>query len=144
VRDWLHVIDHCRGIERVLEDGRIGATYNVGGDNEWANIDLVHLLCDLVDEAFGADDTLAARFPDSPAAAGAARELITFVADRKGHDRRYAIDGSRIANELGFRPETSFEDGLRTTIRWYFDNEPWWRQVMDGSYRQWVATNYDA
>ena len=144
VRDWLHVADHCRGIAHVLEAGSVGETYNIGGDNEWTNIDLVRTLCALMDEAFAADDALATRFPESPAARGESAGLITFVTDRKGHDRRYAIDGNKIARELGFRAETTFEEGLRSTIRWYLDHEAWWRAVMDGSYREWVATNYES
>jgi dTDP-glucose 4,6-dehydratase len=144
VRDWLHVADHCRGIERVIDDGRIGETYNIGGDNEWANLDLVRKLCELMDDAFAADPALGERFPGSPATRGETAELITFVTDRAGHDRRYAIDGSKIAAELGFSAKTSFDQGLRSTIRWYLDNEAWWRAVMDGSYREWVATNYRA
>jgi dTDP-glucose 4,6-dehydratase len=142
VRDWLHVIDHCHGIGRVIESGAVGETYNIGGDNEWTNIDLVRQLCSQMDRVFADAPSLAARFPDSPAARGESAELITFVTDRKGHDRRYAIDGDKVADELGFRAQTPFEEGLRSTIRWYLDNEAWWRAVMDGSYREWVATNY--
>lgn len=143
VRDWLHVHDHCAGIDRVLEDGQPGATYNLGGGNEWRNLDLVKLLCGVVDEAFEGSD-LAARFPKAFATRGRSDEAITFVKDRPGHDRRYAIDGSRAADELGFRATTEFAVGLRDTVRWYLDNEDWWRAVMDGSYRDWVATQYDA
>jgi len=114
IRDWLYVADHCRGIELVLQKGRVGETYNIGGNNEWANIDIVNLLCELVDEAFAADATLAARFPDAPPArARHCRELITFVRDRAGHDRRYAIDATRINRELGYVPAESFETGIR-------------------------------
>ena len=144
VRDWLHVQDHCRGIELVLERGRVGATYNIGGGNEWRNIDLVQTLCGLVDEAFAAEPGLSDRFPQAPPAAGRrCEELVAFVRDRPGHDRRYAIDGRRITTELGYRPRIEFAEGLRRTLAWYLDNEAWWRAVMDGSYREWVATQYE-
>ena len=125
-----------KGIELVLQKGTVGETYNIGGNNEWANIDIVNLLCALVDEAFAADATLAARFPDAPPAGGRhCRELITFVRDRAGHDRRYAIDASKINRELGYVPAESFETGIRKTIDWFLANEPWWRAILDGSYR---------
>jgi dTDP-glucose 4,6-dehydratase len=143
VRDWLYVEDHCRAIDRVIEAGRVGETYNVGGGNEWKNIDVVRLLCRLVNEAFGADSTLAHRFPRTPAASGRpSEELITLVKDRPGHDRRYAIDATKLERDLGFCPQQSFEAGIRKTIGWYLANEPWWRAVMDGSYHGWVQTNY--
>jgi dTDP-glucose 4,6-dehydratase len=143
VRDWLYVEDHCRAIDRVIDAGRVGETYNVGGRNEWKNIDVVRLLCRLTDEAFGADSTFARRFPRSPAASGRpSEELISFVKDRPGHDRRYAIDATKVERDLGFCPQESFESGIRKTIEWYLANEPWWRAVMDGSYREWVRTNY--
>jgi dTDP-glucose 4,6-dehydratase len=143
VRDWLYVTDHCRAIERVLVDGRVGGTYNVGGRNEWRNVDVVHLLCGLLDEAFAADPSLAIRFPTSPAARGhSVSGLVTFVKDRPGHDRRYAVDTTKIERELGFTPEESFETGLRKTVAWYLENEAWWRGVMDGSYRDWMRRQY--
>jgi len=143
VRDWLHVEDHCAGIEAVIERGRVDQTYNLGGDNEWTNIDLVQQLCELVDAAFAADGDLAARFADARAARGEpSSDSIRFVTDRPGHDRRYAIDGTKVADELGFAPGIDFADGLRSTLAWYLDNEPWWRAVMDGSYRAWVAKQY--
>jgi dTDP-glucose 4,6-dehydratase len=143
VRDWLFVGDHCRAIERVLESGRLGETYNVGGRNEWKNLDIVRLLCRLIDEAFVATPALADRFPRAPAASGRPTEsLVTFVKDRPGHDRRYAIDAGKIERELGFVPLESFETGLAKTLRWYLQNEPWWRSVMDGSYREWVRVWY--
>ncbi len=144
VRDWLYVHDHARAIDAVVERGRVGEVYNVGGKNEWANIDIVRLVCQLVDDAVLADPTLAARFPACPAAAGErAESLITFVTDRPGHDRRYAIDPTKIESELGFVPDETFESGIRRTITWFLHNEAWWRSVMDGSYRQWIETNYD-
>ncbi len=145
VRDWLYVGDHCRAIDRVLSDGRVGAVYSVGGRNEWTNIAVVRLLCRLLDSAFGADAGLAARFPDAPPARGRQTStLITFVRDRPGHDRRYAIDADRIGLELGFRPSESFETGLERTVAWYLANERWWRAVMDGSYREWTERQYGA
>jgi dTDP-glucose 4,6-dehydratase len=144
VRDWLYVEDHCRAVERVIVAGRVGETYNVGGKNEWRNIDIVRLLCRMVDEAFEVDRALAGRFPLCPAAGGrSAEELITFVKDRAGHDRRYAIDATKIERELGFSPHESFETGIRKTLTWYLANEPWWRAVMDGSYRDWLRQQYD-
>jgi len=131
IRDWLYVGDHCRGIELILRRGRPGESYNIGGVNEWRNLDLCHLLCRLVDEAFAADATLAQRFPDAAAAQG--RETATtihFVTDRPGHDRRYAIDASKIGNELGFTPAETFETGIRKTLRWYFDHPQWWQPLL--------------
>jgi dTDP-glucose 4,6-dehydratase len=143
VRDWLYVEDHCRGIELVLEQGRVGETYNIGGNNECANIDIVELICRLLDEAFACHPTLKARFPQAPAARGEATErLITFVKDRPGHDRRYAIDASKIMAELGYHPQESFETGIRKSIQWYLENEPWWRGIMDGSYHEWIEKQY--
>jgi dTDP-glucose 4,6-dehydratase len=106
-------------------------------------VDVVRLLCDLLDEAFGSDPSLGARFPNSPAAQGRrSGELMTFVKDRPGHDRRYAVDGRKIERELGFTPRESFETGLRKTVAWYLKHEPWWRGVMDGSYRAWMRQQY--
>jgi dTDP-glucose 4,6-dehydratase len=145
VRDWLYVEDHCRGIELVLLHGRIGETYNIGGNNERRNIDIVHLLCALMDEAFRDDPLLAQRFPAAPATAGRpTASLIEFVADRPGHDRRYAIDAGKATRELGYEPQTTFEVGLRQTVRWFLHNEAWWRSVQDGSYRSWIALQYES
>ena len=143
VRDWLFVRDHARAIDVVLERGRVGEVYNVGGHNEWTNIDIVRLVCALVDEWMAADASLRARFPGCPSASGIpAASLITFVTDRVGHDRRYAIDARKIEAELGFVPSVTFEQGIRETVSWFLDNESWWRGVMDGSYRTWIETNY--
>jgi len=120
-RDWLFVDDHCRALVRVLEAGRPGRTYNIGGNAEKTNLEVVETLCDLVD----------ARRP----AGAPRRELIRFVADRPGHDRRYAIDASRIAAELGWTPAVDFATGLARTVDWYLAHEPWWRRIQDGSYR---------
>lgn len=143
VRDWLHVEDHCRGIELVLQQGRIGDTYNIGGGAELPNIEVIDTLCRAVDAAFIADPALAARFPDAPAAKGNPTDsLKTWVKDRPGHDRRYAIDETKIRGELGYAPARDFAEGFAATLAWYLANETWWRGVLDGSYRKWVETNY--
>lgn len=131
IRDWLYVEDHCRGIEKVLLAGTVGETYNIGGNNEWNNLAIVQLLCDQLDMRFAADPGLASRFPESPCARGAsARELITFVEDRAGHDWRYAIDAGKINGELGYAPQETFETGLAKTLDWYLANEAWWRPLL--------------
>jgi dTDP-glucose 4,6-dehydratase len=133
VRDWLHVNDHCVGLSLVLEKGTEGETYNIGTRNEWRNIDLVGQLCDTIDRLFAENSDLAFRFPDAaPVTCAGCRSLITFVADRPGHDLRYAIDATKIES-LGFRAEQRIEDGLVDTVRWYIDNEHWWRQLIAGS-----------
>lgn len=143
IRDWLYVEDHARGIERVLTRGAVGETYNLGGHNEWANIDIVRLLCRLIDEAFAEDAELARRFPAAPPAHGAeSASLIRYVKDRPGHDWRYAIDAGKARRELGYAPEETFETGIRKTLAWYLDNESWWRDVMSGAYREWVSLQY--
>jgi len=145
IRDWLYVEDHVRAIELILESDRVGETYNVGGNEEHANLDIVQRLCAGVDAAFQEQPELAARFPDAPAAKGQSTEsLVTFVKDRPGHDWRYAIDAAKIETELGFEPRHDFESGLASTIQWMLDNEAWWRAVMDGSYREWIDTQYVA
>ena len=143
IRDWLFVEDHCAGIALVLKRGRLGETYNIGGGAELANIDLVGLLCEEIDHRFAADKSLAGRFPRCPSArGGSARELITFVKDRPGHDRRYATCADKLARELGFRAETRLADGLRRTVEWYLDNEDWWRAIQTGAYRDWIKLQY--
>jgi dTDP-glucose 4,6-dehydratase len=129
VRDWLYVEDHCEAIAAVLARGKPGETYNIGGSNEKPNIEIVHRVCDLLDEV-------------SPAKGGSRRELITFVKDRPGHDRRYAIDARKIERELQWKPKETFDTGLRKTVRWYLENEAWVRDVTSGSYREWIATHY--
>ncbi len=130
VRDWLFVEDHCSAIRAVLESGRVGETYNIGGNSERTNIDVVNTICDLVDEMR----------PDTGGRSH--RDLITFVKDRPGHDRRYAIDASKIARELGWRPAEEFESGLRKTVRWYLDHGEWVENVRTGVYLDWIKKNY--
>jgi dTDP-glucose 4,6-dehydratase len=143
VRDWLHVDDHCRGIELALAHGRPGEVYNIGGENERPNLEIVQRITGAIDAAFAADPTLARRFPGSPAARGeGCWSLVTYVKDRPGHDRRYAIDPRKAQGELGYRPHETFETGLAKTVAWYLANEGWWRAVMDGSYRQWIEHHY--
>ena len=129
VRDWLYVEDHCEAIAAVLAQGKPGETYNIGGSNEKPNIEIVYRICDLLDEI-------------SPAKGVSRRELITFVKDRPGHDRRYAIDARKIERELQWKPKETFDTGLRKTVRWYLENEAWVRDVTSGSYREWIATHY--
>jgi len=129
VRDWLYVEDHCEAIAVVLARGKAGETYNIGGSNEKPNIEIVYRICDLLDEV-------------APAKGVSRRELITFVKDRPGHDRRYAIDARKIERELQWKPKETFDTGLRKTVRWYLENEAWVRDVTSGSYREWIATHY--
>lgn len=144
IRDWLYVDDHNRGIDMIIHHGRINETYNIGGNNEWANIDIVKVLCQLIDEQFAMDPDLRRRFPNAPQVSGKMSDsLITYVKDRAGHDRRYAINATKITTELGYNPQESFETGIRKTLQWYLENESWWRSIMDGSYRSWLQTNYD-
>ena len=143
VRDWLHVDDHCLGIDLILARGRVGEVYNIGGGAELPNLAVIDTLCAAVDAAFVADPALAGRFPDAPAARGVATDsLKTWVTDRPGHDRRYAIDERKIRGDLGYVPARDFAAGFAATLAWYLGNEPWWRAVLDGSYRAWVETNY--
>ncbi|MGB9430449.1 MAG: dTDP-glucose 4,6-dehydratase [Gammaproteobacteria bacterium] len=131
VRDWLYVDDHVRGIELVLEKGRDGETYNIGGNNERRNLDLINELCDLVDKAFKASRELASAYPQCPAAAGrSTHELISFVTDRPGHDRRYAIDARKITAECGYQPAATPATALEKTARWYLDNPQWWQPLL--------------
>jgi dTDP-glucose 4,6-dehydratase len=143
IRDWLYVEDHARAIDLILSKGAVGETYNIGGNAECSNLDMVKRICALIDERFSGDDSLQKRFPDAPAAQGReTAELITMVKDRPGHDWRYAIDSTRAKSELGFEPSLDLDDGLRRTLDWILANESWWRHVMDGSYREWVDTQY--
>ena len=130
IRDWLYVTDHCSAIRAVLAGGRLGETYNVGGWNEKANIDIVKTICALLDEL-------------RPDPAGSYARLITYVKDRPGHDRRYAIDARKIERELGWRPAETFETGIRKTVAWYLANSDWVARVQSGAYRDWVTRNYE-
>jgi dTDP-glucose 4,6-dehydratase len=132
IRDWLYVEDHARGIARILEAGTPGEVYNIGGHNEWANLDIVNLLCRVMDECFASDTELATRFPNAPQARGETSDsLIEFVTDPAGHDWRYAIDASKIEQALGFVPNETFETGLAKTVDWYLANEAWWRPLLE-------------
>ncbi|PIQ51918.1 MAG: dTDP-glucose 4,6-dehydratase [Comamonadaceae bacterium CG12_big_fil_rev_8_21_14_0_65_59_15] len=130
IRDWLYVKDHCSAIRRVLEAGRLGETYNVGGWNEKANLDIVHTVCALLDE-------LRPRADGKPY-----KEQITYVTDRPGHDRRYAIDARKLERELGWKPAETFDTGIRKTVQWYLDNPDWVAHVQSGAYREWVQKQY--
>jgi dTDP-glucose 4,6-dehydratase len=129
VRDWLYVEDHCQAISTVLSQAKPGETYNIGGWNEKRNLEIIETICDLIDEL-------------TPRRDRPRRELITFVKDRPGPDRRYAMDARKIERELGWRPRETFESGIRKTVGWYLENEAWVRDVTSGSYRQWIATHY--
>jgi len=130
VRDWVYVGDHCEAVRAVLGGGRVGETYNIGGNNQKPNVDVVETICSLMDELS----------PNDPVVPH--RQLITFVQDRPGHDRRYAIDTTKIEQELGWKPRETFETGLRKTVRWYLDHMEWVTEVTSGAYRQWIATQY--
>ncbi|WP_027148403.1 dTDP-glucose 4,6-dehydratase [Methylobacter tundripaludum] len=130
IRDWLYVKDHCSAIRRVLEAGKVGEVYNVGGWNEKPNIDIVHTVCALLDELSTREDSKSYR------------EQITYVTDRPGHDRRYAIDANKIERELGWKPAETFDTGIRKTVQWYLENQSWVANVQSGAYREWVEKNY--
>ncbi|MFT6335258.1 MAG: dTDP-glucose 4,6-dehydratase [Halioglobus sp.] len=129
VRDWLHVKDHARAIDTILHNGQAGETYNIGGHNEWSNIDLIRFMCDTVDEKLGRE-------------LGASQKLITYVTDRAGHDLRYAIDASKIENELGWTPDYTFEQGLVETVDWYLENKEWLENVTSGEYQEYYDKMY--
>jgi dTDP-glucose 4,6-dehydratase len=128
-RDWLYVVDHARAIDTVFHSGKDGETYNIGGFNEWQNIELIHLLCTQMDQKLGR-------------AAGTSAQLITYIKDRPGHDRRYAIDATKIKNELGWKPSVTFEEGLSITIDWYLENENWLNNVTSGQYQSYYEQQY--
>ncbi|MGI9301944.1 MAG: dTDP-glucose 4,6-dehydratase [Gammaproteobacteria bacterium] len=143
IRDWLYIEDHCRGIELVLQQGKSGETYNIGGHNEQRNIDIVETICGTMDKTFETQPNLARRFPHSPAATqDKSASLIQFVTDRPAHDYRYAINPERILTHLGYSSQESFATGIEKTIAWYLNNESWWRAVMGGRYRQWISEQY--
>ncbi len=129
VRDWLYVTDHCSAIQRVLETGRVGETYNVGGCNEKTNVDVVHKLCDILDRL-------------KPKSDGSYRDQITYVQDRAGHDQRYAIDASKIMQDLGWKPLETFESGIEKTVMWYLAHQDWVANVTSGGYRNWIVSHY--
>ena len=129
VRDWLYVIDHARAIDLIFNEGRIGETYNIGGFNEWKNLDLVKLLCRVMDEKLGRDP-------------GSSEQLITYVTDRAGHDLRYAIDATKMMKELNWKPSLQFEEGLSKTVDWYLANTEWLEHVTSGSYQKYYQEQY--
>jgi dTDP-glucose 4,6-dehydratase len=129
VRDWLFVADHCAAIRRVLDAGKVGEVYNIGGRNEKTNLDVVRALCDILDEL-------------DPKPAGSYRDQISHVQDRPGHDRRYAIDAGKLARELGWKPVETFDTGIRKTVQWYLDNQAWVENVQSGDYQKWLEKNY--
>jgi len=130
VRDWLFVKDHCSAIRRVLSDGRVGETYNVGGWNEKSNLEVVNILCEILDELKPREDGLSYKMQ------------VTFVKDRPGHDRRYAIDATKIERELGWKPQETFETGVHRTVVWYLENQAWITNVASGEYRHWLGKHY--
>ncbi|MFP4621973.1 MAG: dTDP-glucose 4,6-dehydratase [Bacteroidales bacterium] len=129
IRDWLYVEDHAKAIDLIYHHGRMGETYNVGGDNEWRNIDLIRILCEIMDRKLGREP-------------GTSETLITFVKDRAGHDMRYAIDCSKLKNELGWSQEVSFEEGLEKTVNWYLENEEWLNHLLTGEYEEYYRKQY--
>ena len=131
VRDWLYVEDHCSAVWEILNKGDVGSAYNIGGENEWENIKLVNFLCEKVGQLQGKDKDYY-------------KKLITFVKDRPGHDRRYAINGDKIKQDLGWRQKFDFEEGLDMTIKWYMKHQDWVDRVRSGEYRKWIEKNYKA
>lgn len=129
VRDWLYVVDHARAIDLIFHEAKIGSTYNIGGHNEWKNIDVIYLLCDIMDKKLGKPE-------------GTSRQLITFVKDRAGHDLRYAIDATKLKNDLGWMPSVQFSEGLELTVDWYLNNEAWLNDVTSGSYQHYYEEQY--
>jgi dTDP-glucose 4,6-dehydratase len=129
VRDWLWVVDHVRAIDEIFHRGKMGETYNIGGNNEWKNIDLIKLMCGIMDRKLGRET-------------GTSEKLITYVKDRAGHDLRYAIDSSKLQNELGWAPSVQFEEGLEKTIDWYLENTGWLQNVTSGAYKKYYEEQY--
>ena len=147
IRDWLYVKDHCSAVRLVLEGGRVGETYNIGGRNEKTNLEVVHTLCDILDELKPVSVEWRVvsgkkQLPTHDSPLATYRSLITFVKDRPGHDRRYAIDASKLERELGWKPQETFETGLHKTIVWYLDNQRWVANVTSGAYRNWIDKHY--
>lgn len=143
IRDWLYVEDHAYGIDLILKNGRIGENYNIGGNNEWTNIDIIKKVCRIIEERFSNKPSLIKKFPKAIKASLKQTDLlIKHTTDRPGHDRRYAINASKIFNELGYKPKDSFETGIVKTVDWYLENEAWWHAIMDGSYKNWVKEQY--
>lgn len=138
VRDWLHVSDHCAALDAALTKGKVGEVYNIGGRAERKNIDIVNIICDAVDETADSDAGVRELYPFE----GSRKNLITFVKDRPGHDKRYAIDCSKIERELGWRPSVKFEDGIKATVKWYIDNRQWWERIVSGEYLGYYDTQY--
>ena len=130
VRDWIYVKDHCSAINRVLQRGHIGEVYNIGGWNEKPNIEVVYYICDILDKLYSKSD------------GSSYRNQIKFISDRPGHDRRYAIDASKISNELQWKPDESFESGIKKTVQWYLNNSAWVKNVQNGSYQEWINKHY--
>jgi dTDP-glucose 4,6-dehydratase len=129
IRDWLYVVDHARAIDQIYHDGKIGETYNIGGKNEWKNIDLIRVLCKVMDKLLGREE-------------GSSEKLITFVTDRAGHDMRYAIDATKLSSELGWEPSLQFEEGIEKTAKWYLENEEWLNNIVSGAYEQYYSNQY--
>ncbi len=143
IRDWIHVQDHCSGVDAILRKSAGGEVYDLGGNAERRNLDLVRALCANVDAAFATDATLAEQYPESfPAQDRPCEDSISFVVDRPGHDHRYAINCAKAAADLGFQPSVTLDQGLQNTLDWYLQNQPWWKQVQDGGYRDWIELQY--
>ena len=143
IRDWLYVEDHCRAIEQILLTDHLGECFNIGGNNEWENINLVEHICSLMDNVFENNQNLQEKYPLATSAhKKQSKNLIKYVTDRLGHDRRYAIDATKSNNVLGFYPQETFESGIKKTVLWYLENEKWWTNILDGSYKQWIANHY--
>ncbi|HET9132534.1 MAG TPA: GDP-mannose 4,6-dehydratase, partial [Terriglobia bacterium] len=142
VRDWLFVEDHCDAIWTILSKGKPGETYNIGGECEKQNIEAVRTICDVLDESYPVSDNPGLR--ENRSSIKRYRDLITFVSDRPGHDRRYAINCDRIKNDLGWKPKHDFDKGIKNTVKWYLENSAWVDSVRSGEYRTWIETNYSS
>jgi len=140
IRDWIYVDDHNDAVWKILEKGKTGETYNVGGENEWTNLELVEKLCEILDELYPIKNN--SKLTTYNSSLKSYKELITFVKDRPGHDRRYAINCDKIKNELGWQQKIGFEEGLRKTVKWYLDNREWVETIRSGEYKKWLKKNY--